>query len=391
MKVFFRLILFSVVCIFCLWFAAGFAADKKKYPTAPPSKIAKKWRIGYFESGSFKNYQSTLIATVKGLAELGWIEKTDIPVQENNKDTDKLWTWLAGNIKSSYLEFAADAYYSNNWDKYLREKTKKVLLQRLKEKKDVDLMITMGTWAGQDLANNEHSVPTAVCSVSDAVVSKIVNSITDSGYDHIHARLDPTRYERQIRAFHDVIGFKKLGIAFEDTLDGKSYAAIGDIEKIAKDRNFEIVSCHTKENISDRNESEASVIQCAAELAPKIEAYYITLSSAAISPNVLPKVLEIMNKYKVPTFAQSGADEVRRGVLMSVSFKDFKPIGDFHAGVIAKIINGAKPRDLEQIFEVPVKIAFNKAAAKQIDLRDDLYRLVSDVADEVYETVETGK
>ncbi len=98
-----------------------------------------------------------------------------------------------------------------------------------------------------------------------------------------------------------------------------------------------------------------------------------------------------MNQYKVPTFSQSGSDEVRRGVLLSVSFKDFKPIGDFHAGVIAKIINGAKPRDLEQIFESPVKIAFNKATAKNIDLRDDIYKLILNVADEIYETVETGK
>ncbi len=91
------------VCIFSLSFSTGFAADKKKYPTAPLSKISKKWRIGYFESGSFKNYQEYSIATVKGLADLGWIEKTDIPVQENNKDTDKLWAWLATDVKSKYL------------------------------------------------------------------------------------------------------------------------------------------------------------------------------------------------------------------------------------------------------------------------------------------------
>ncbi len=72
---------------------------------------------------------------------------------------------------------------------------------------------------------------------------------------------------------------------------------------------------------------------------------------------------------------------MKRGVLLSVSFKDFKPIGDFHAEVITKIINGAKPRDLEQIFETPVKIAFNKATAKKIDLRDDIYKLILNVAE----------
>ncbi len=71
MKTFSRLILFSVICIFFLSFSAGFAADKKEYSTAPPAKTAKKWRIGYLEGGAYKDYQSVIIATVKGLAESG--------------------------------------------------------------------------------------------------------------------------------------------------------------------------------------------------------------------------------------------------------------------------------------------------------------------------------
>ena len=37
-------------------------------------------------------------------------------------------------------------------------------------------MIAMGTWAGQDLANGEHSVPTVVASCSDPIGSGIVKS-----------------------------------------------------------------------------------------------------------------------------------------------------------------------------------------------------------------------
>ncbi len=272
---------------------------------------------------------------LKGLQNLGWIEKTDIPAQENNEDTGKLWEWLATNIKSSYLEFAADAYYSNNWNKELREKTKTLLLQRLKEKHDIDLMLALGTWAGQDLANNEHSVPTLVCSVSDAIASKIVNSPEDSGYDHIHARIDPSRHERQIRSFHDVIGFKKLGVAFEDTVVGRSYAAISDIEKVSEDRNFEIITCYMKEDIPDRKEAEEGAVKCAAELAPKIDAFYMTPGNAMISKSSFPRILDIMNTHKVPTFAQSGFCRSRpRSVvkyfqqkfqlLGKISFRDYR-------------------------------------------------------------------
>jgi len=391
MKLSFRVISVIFVCIFSLSLSTGFAADKKEYSTAPPEKAAKKWRIGYLEGGPYKDYQSVLIATVKGLAELGWIEKTDIPAQENNENTDKLWEWLAANVKSKYLEFAPDAYYSNNWNKELRETTKAVLLQRLKEKQDIDLMLALGTWAGQDLANNEHSVPTLVCSVSDAIASKIVKSPEDSGYDHIHARIDPSRHERQIRSFHDVIGFKKLGVAFEESVVGRSYAAIGDIEKVAKDRNFEVITCYMKEDIPDRKEAEESAVKCAAELAPKIDAFYITPGNAMISKSSFPKILNIMNTHKVPTFAQSGSSEVSRGVLLSISNRNFSYVGKFHSEIIGKIINGAKPRDLDQIFEAPVKIAFNKATAEKINLNYEIYNMILNVADETYDNIEEGK
>ncbi len=241
MKVISRITLIHVAFIVFLSFSVGFAADKKEYPTSPPAKIAKKWRIGYLEGGPWKDYQSSLIATVEGLSKLGWTEKIAIPRPKDINDTGELWPWLAANVKSRHLEFAADAYYSNNWDKESRKKTKSLLLKRLNEERDIDLILAMGTWAGQDLANNSHSVPTIVGSTTDAVAAQIVKSVEDSGYDHVHAQLDPACYERQIRAFHDLLGFKKLGVPFEDSVTGRSYAAIEDIEKVAGERQFQII------------------------------------------------------------------------------------------------------------------------------------------------------
>ena len=56
----------------------------------------------------------------------------------------------------------------------------------------------------------------------------------------VSARVDPLRYQRQIAMFHDIIGFTKLGMAFEDTIEGRSYAAITDVETMAAERGFEI-------------------------------------------------------------------------------------------------------------------------------------------------------
>jgi ABC-type uncharacterized transport system substrate-binding protein len=391
MSAFCHKILFHTAVIFILSVSFGVAADKKPYSASPPVQISKKWRIGYLEGGKYKDYQKVLIATVDGLMGMGWIEKISIPEQENKEDNRNLWAWLAANAKSKYLEFAADAYYSDDWKTDRREQTKNILLSRLREAHDIDLMLALGTWAGQDLANNEHSVPTIVCSVTDAIGSKIVKSVSDSGYDHVHARLDPTRYERQIRSFHEVIGFKKLGVAFEDTEVGRSYAAIGDIEKVSKERKFEVIPCHFKAHDVSKEEAEAGVIKCAGELAPKIDAFYLTTSSG-LTLKSLPKILEPMNAHKIPTFSQAGIEEVKRGVLLSVSQQqNFKYVGMFQAQTIAKIINGAKPRDLEMVYEAPVKSAFNAAAAKKISLKPETYDLLLWSSVEVYKEIEADK
>ena len=88
MKIFSRIsfITISIVCFIFLSFFNGFASEKKQYSVSPPEKTAKIWRIGYLEGGSYKNYQTWLIASAKAFAELGWIEPIVIPAQENNEE-----------------------------------------------------------------------------------------------------------------------------------------------------------------------------------------------------------------------------------------------------------------------------------------------------------------
>jgi len=62
-------------------------------------------------------------------------------------------------------------------------------------------------------------------SVTDAVNSGIVLSAEDSGKDNVHAQLEPGRFHRQISMFHEIFRFKKLGVPFEDTPEGRKTAA----------------------------------------------------------------------------------------------------------------------------------------------------------------------
>ena len=376
-----RVLLGLMIC--CLWVVPAGGADKKNYPVKPTTNHGQKWRIGYLEGGPYSNYPLNLKALVFALADIGWVEKVDSIPQESETDTSLMWQWISKNIRSNYITFVSDAFWSSNWDiNALRIQNQRAVIKRLNTRKDIDLMLAMGTWAGQDLANKKHNVPTVVISSSDPVGSQIIKSDQDSGFDHINARVDPTRYERQLHIFHDIIGFTRLGIVYEsDTVEGKTYAAISDVEKLARERDVEILSCHAPFSKVTQEEAFQAVLQCHHELAPKVDALYITVHRG-IDLQRMPELLAPFYQYKVPTFSQSGSQEVQSGVLLSIARAGFKYIARFHAQTIAEIFNGAKPRNLDQLFEDPPRIAVNTGTARIIGYDPPVEIL--NMADEIY-------
>ncbi|MBU2623675.1 MAG: ABC transporter substrate-binding protein [Proteobacteria bacterium] len=379
----------TALFIICFFFSNVYAIDKGNYPVTPKMNKGKKWRVGYLEGGPYGNYPDNLRALVAALSDLGWAKKPAFPPSADANDTKQLWSWISKNLKSDYLEFVQDAYWSNNWDDSLRPKNRQLIIERLNQKKDIDLMLAMGTWAGQDLANNEHSVPTIVMSASNPIASKIAKSVNDSGYDHLNARVDPTRYERQIRIFYDIFKFKRLGVVLEkDTIVGRSYAAIDDIEKVAGEKGFKVITCNAPFSGVSMEEAQNSVLKCHEELAPKVDAFYITVHRGVSLQN-MDKLLAPLMRNKTPTFSQLGTDEVKHGVLLSIARAGFKYIARFHAETIAKIFNGAKPHDLEQLFEDPPRIAINLKTAKIIGYKPGVDILGS--SDEVFKSIAVAK
>lgn len=361
----------------------GYAAEPE-FITTPKTNEGNKWHIGYYQGGDYNDYYNYLQSTIQGLMKLGWIKEVPIP-QHVDKDTKALWDWLAHQTESAYLEFLDNGYYSANWDSNIRTQRRREIIARLNDQRDIDLMIAMGTWAGKDLANSKHDTPTLVMSSSDPIGAGIIESIEDSGYDHVFVHVDPYRFERQVRLFHDIVGFKKLGVAYEDTVAGRSYAAIDKVEKIASKRGFEVVHCHTLSDLSDQSLAERSVIQCFEELARQVDALYVT-SQGGVSSNSIPELVNIANKYHVPTFSQLGSEEVKHGFLLSLSNLEYKSVGLFSADTMAKVMNGAKPRQLNQLFEDKQNISINLKTAELIGLY--LHSDVLAAADKIYRQIE---
>ena len=346
-------------------FATTALAGDVSYSTIPKHPSSnKKWRIGYIQGGDYVDYRKTLLATVAGLMTLGWIKPADIQ-RFSESDVETIWKWLAEESRSDYLCFVRDAFYSAQWETNLRENVVEDISKRIQKKGDIDLLIAMGTWAGQDVSKRSLNANILVMTASDAVASGIINSPHDSGAKNLHAHIDPTLFERQIRLFHDLVKFNKLGIIFENSSAGRSYAGIESAEHLSKELNFEIITCFAVSDIPDEDQREAAYLSCVDKIATKIDALYVT-PHGGVTENTIPLIIERSMNHRLPTFSQSGSHEVEKGLLMSLSRINFKKVGLFQAAIMANVFNGAQPGDLAQAFEEPLNLSLNMGTAESI-------------------------
>jgi len=365
--------------------ATTFPALAQDFPTTPRlTDSGERWRFGYLEGGQYIDYETITKQTVRGLMRLGWIEPADLP-DGQSAEPGGFWRWMAENLESDYIEFVSDAYFTaGNFDSTQRPITRDAIRARLTQTGDIDLVIAMGTWAGLDLRVEGLGVPVVVGSTSDPIGSGIIDTADDSGMDHLHAKVEPDRYQLQVRLFHDIIGFQRLGIVYADTPEGRTYGGVGAVEEVAIERGFDIITCNAPYESLEQAQVEANVIACYEEIAPQVDAIYITVHRGITAMSLVP-VMEAINRNLVPTFSMLGSGEVQRGVLMSIAQADFSYVAEFHAETIARILNGALPRDLVQRWSAPPKIALNLAAAERIGFDPPVDLLLA--SDEIYDSI----
>ncbi len=164
-----------MVCLFCC--DSALAAN-----TNPVLNKGGKWRIAYYQGGPIPFYSNIQKEIIRELMRNGWIDESPLPAEGLDSDPP-YWDWLCTVATSQHLEFLPENGFSASWDNKKRQAIRKDLLSRL-QKKEVDLIIAMGTWAGEDLVNDRHSVSTLVMSASDFEKTwQIRSALADAGYE----------------------------------------------------------------------------------------------------------------------------------------------------------------------------------------------------------------
>ncbi len=328
--------------------------------------IGKKWTLGYYDAGQFIDYNKSLYSILKGFMKLGWMEEGEPPLPKENNGRE-IWNWASVNSKSQYLLFPIDAYYTSNWNSKERKINVSSLIKRIKDKKDIDALLVSGTQAGKDFSTNEINIPTFVFSVSDPIPSGLIKDKDDRPFKHVHITVNPNRYYNQVLTFFEFTNFKKLGVIFENSNNGKSYSGIQVIKDIAAEKGFRVIECNSlDEDFTDKqSERDESVVKCINNLTGKIDALYLT-QQGGVNSNTIPIIVKWALQNKIKTFSQAGSDEVKQGILMGSAGSSFKYVGEFESKNIIEVLKGEPIDHISQVFIDPILISLNTNTAKVI-------------------------
>ena len=394
-----KIFIASILCIVLLFVLTQAEGIKEKANTSEESKFkhGQKWKIAYCGMNKSSNHVSNMKAIINGFESSGWLTKKnerkgEYPeAKEGSWDNTPFWKYLSSQGASKYIEFQKDAYFfpTEKEMKDLDAFTHKTV-ETINARGDIDLLIVMGTIAGEKLTDKGLNTKMMVFSTNNAVASGIVDGIKDSGKDKVWAHMYPERFKNQLRVFYDTFKFEKLGIIYEDTPTGKVIGAVDDVEAVAKEKGFQIVERHIEdkdEQTDIKNFKEKAfykeTLKAYEELAQQVDAVYISLYNAR-SYDMVESLMQPFYEKGIPVFASHGIN-VQYGMLMSVTDMSDAGLGSFYANAIERGLKEDSLRNIDQVYNTAPKIIINLEAAKRTNYKVPFEVML--VADEIHTTI----
>ena len=317
--------------------------------SVPPEGAEKKC-IGYIEAGPFWLFSQTYRAIREA---------------------------LAGNPRFS-AEYPEELHVSPGWDAPPEELDD--FARALQERDDVDLIIAGGTAAVRALLRiNPGRIPIIGIGMADPLAAGVVKSVDDSGVDNFTCEVIPDRWMQMVRVFHDVVGFKRLGLLLPPGPEGRFYSGIDAVLAVEAELNFTVL---IGEIPDESVQSCADGIDWLAK--QKADAFFIGPLLGFDWEQGDPEfLLNRLNRvHMLPTFARDGSIFVQGGALLGLATWDFSRDGRRLAEKAVRIFDGEKPRSIPMRAVVEPLIAINLQTAMEIDF--DLPFDVLIAADEIY-------
>lgn len=352
------------------------------YSNCPNNKSTK---VAVVQAGSFTDFTKVFRQMSMDLIADGLIKVETKIDNEFIFDQTETWKSMAKASKGGCIEFLEDGLYDGKWDNERNLTIKKELSSRVKNKQDVDMIWAFGTGAGLAFADSSLNIPVLVITATSPDTSGIVEVGEFSSKKNVHAQKEINRHSSEITMFYDIFKFKKLGVLIDSHEEYQLSQSYNVIKTLKEKLGFELEVCIGNLFDKDLTIAQQEFSRCILELSTKSDAVYITVGNGAHPNNYYEQIKPLIDK-QIPTFAQSGSDEVRKGALLSLSEEDMVSSGIFEANVVKEILNGKKPEEISQYYYAPLTLAINMETARLIEWKPPFEVLIA--VDSVFQSIE---
>jgi ABC-type uncharacterized transport system substrate-binding protein len=333
-----------------------------------------KKNIGFLLSSEYYSYKSHLVGILNGLNKNNLIQFKTNRNLDDIDNSKELIKYIENMYVSKDLRISSDLFF------YLDNKSDVYKLNQNIKNKNIDILIVAGTLAGKHSLKYKDT-KRLVFSSSNAYTSNIVQGIEYSNVNNLWAHIDLDRFTRQIQIFHDIFKFENLGIVYEDTINGRSYADLYNIQDKCQKLNINLIEKTTFEPKPDSSKDYERYIKDLKKnyeyLSDNVDAFF--LSANEIKEEDLADLLEIFYNKGIPVFSQVGGNEIYNTLFATST--DYEQIGSYGASIIADVLNNVNPKDINQEFQDIPKIIINLDIANKINYKPDIKLLL--IADKI--------
>jgi putative ABC transport system substrate-binding protein len=212
------------------------------------------------------------------------------------------------------------------------------------------VIVPISTPSAQGAVAATKDIPIVFTAVTDPVAAQLVTSLQKPG-GNVTGISDMSPLPEHIALMQEITpNAKRIGVVYNPG-ETNSMVLVERLKELAGPAGLEIVeSAATK---------SGDVQQATLALVGKVDAIYIPTDNTVVS--ALEAAVSVAEENKIPLYA-GDTDSVPRGAIATVGF-NYKNVGLETGRIVARVLKGEKPGDIDVAFATGTDLVVNPAAA----------------------------
>ena len=218
---------------------------------------------------------------------------------------------------------------------------------------DVSVIVAISTPSAQGAVAATKDIPIISSAVTDPLAAQLVASLKKPGAN-VTGVSDMSPITEQFALVREILPkVKTLGVIFNPG-ETNSVVLVKRLKEVAGGAGVTVVESPATKS--------GEVKQAALALVGKVDAIYIPTDNTVVS--ALEAAVAVAEENKIPLY-MGDTDSVARGAIASVGF-NYHDVGVDTGKIVARVLKGEKPGDIDVGFATGTNLVVNKGAAAKM-------------------------